>query len=489
MNDVDSGIPLYRQIYDSIRRSILNGEFESRMRIPPSRALAEGLGVSRMTVMNAYEQLFAEGYLEGRTGAGTFVASRLPEEYLLASGLNARTETKRPARREFRLSQYGNYVSKNSGKVLENQAAGKPVPFQHSLPAIDEFPFDIWSKITQRHQKYAYKTLNGFGDPAGFGLLREAVASHLSSVRGVRCECDQVIITNGAQQALDLIARVLVSPGDKVWVEDPGYLGVKDVFAAAGAELVPVPLDGEGFDLKRALETGTNAGIAYVTPSRHFPLGTTMSLQRRLGLLEWASDNDGWIIEDDYDSEYRYAGRPLASLQGLDRDGRVIYVGTFSKTIFSALRLGCMVVPPDMIDIFLTTRSLTDAHSPMMEQTVLAEFIAEGHFARHIRRMRTLYRERQEILISEIEKRLGGMLEVTRADAGMQIVGWLPEGVSDKAVSLELARNGVRAAPVSEYAINPLGRGGLLLGYTAFSENQVKKGVKKLAEIIAKFVP
>lgn len=484
LSHANSAVPLYRQIYDSIQLAILNGEFESRMRLPATRLLAQQLGVSRMTVINAYEQLFAEGYLEGKMGAGTYVASQLPEEFLQTSGVREDVRENGPKRRKIRLSNYGKYIRENSAKVLENQAAGMPIPFQHCLPAIDEFPFDIWSKITQRLQKYSYKSLDGFGDPAGFRPLREAVVSYLRSSRGVRCESDQIIITNGAQQALDLIGRVLLSPVDKVWVEDPGYLGAKDIFGATGAEIIHVPLDVEGFDLKKALETGTSAELVYVTPSRHFPLGITMSLQRRLGLLEWASDNDGWIIEDDYDSEYRYAGRPLASLQGLDRDGRVIYLGTFSKTIFSALRLGCMVVPPDMIDIFRTARSLTDQHSPVIEQTVLAEFISEGHFARHVRRMRTLYRERQEILIYEIEKKLGGLLEVSKADAGMQIVGWLPEGVCDKTISREAARHGLRAAPVSEYSVKPLDRGGLLLGYTAFSEKQIEVGVKKLAEAL-----
>ncbi|MEO7674628.1 MAG: PLP-dependent aminotransferase family protein [Pyrinomonadaceae bacterium] len=488
LDDNNANLPLYLRIYDSIRMSILNGEFESQMRLPASRTLAEELGVSRMTVMNAYEQLFAEGYLEGKVGAGTFVASRLPEEYLLAAGLNDETKTMPLARREIKLSPYGAYVSENAARILENQGAGSAVPFQHSLPAMDEFPFEIWSKITQRLHKYANKSLGGFGDSAGFGPLREAVASYLRSARGVVCGPGEIIITNGAQQALDLVGRVLLSHGDRVWVEDPGYLGAKDIFAATGASLVPVPVDNEGFDLKKAVEIAPGADLAYVTPSRHFPLGTTMSLQRRLRLLEWAREKGGWIIEDDYDSEYRYAGRPLASLQGLDRAGRVIYIGTFSKTIFSALRLGCMVVPSDLIDLFRTARSLTDQHSPITEQAVLAEFISEGHFARHVRKMRTLYRKRQEILIGEIEKRLGGMLEVSKAEAGMQIVAWLPEGVCDKAVSLELTRYGIRAAPASEYAVKPLARGGLLLGYTAFSEQQIRTGVKKMAEVLTRFV-
>ncbi|HLA95960.1 MAG TPA: PLP-dependent aminotransferase family protein [Pyrinomonadaceae bacterium] len=480
--DTASHSPLYRQIYDSIRRSILNGEFASRTRLPATRQLAEQLGVSRMTVVNAYDQLFAEGYLEGKAGSGTFVASRLPEEYLHTPKAEKVTP-KRPAR-SIDLSGYGRHLRDNLSVIQQNHAPTIVVPFQHGAIAIDEFPFDIWSKIAQRHLKYSIRDLSLYGDPAGYLPLRRAIAQHLRSSRGVVCDEGQVIITAGTQQAVFLISRVLLSSGDSVWFEDPGHTSASDILYAAGAKIEYVPVDEEGFDLNGAIKSAGKAKLVYVTPSRQFPLGMTMSLQRRLNLLEWASENDAWIIEDDYDSEFRYSGRPLPALQGLDRHSRVLYVGTFSKTVFPGLRLGCVVVPPDLVDLFAAARALTDLHSPVTDQMILAEFIADGHFERHVRRMRTLYRERQSILISEVEKRLAGFLDIEKSDAGMHLIGW-PKGVSDVTISAKAAELGIRIAPVSRYAANKLERGGLMLGYTAFDERQIKEGVKTLAKVVA----
>jgi len=469
--------PLYRQIYETIRNAILSGEFEPGRRLPATRLLADQLSVSRMTVVNAYEQLFAEGYLEGKTGAGTYVASQLPEELLQTPRDNKNSMARRTVSRTVKLTPYAKHLNRNSVAFRKNHGATEFRAFTHGITAVDKFPFEVWSKITQRHLKYTSPSVLGYGDPAGLPSLREAMASHLRSARGVRCDAGQVIITNGAQQAIDLIARILLNPDDKIWIENPGYLGARDILGASGAKLIPVPIDAEGFDIDRAQKCGS-ARLVYVTPSHQFPLGGTMSLARRLNLLEWARTNDSWIIEDDYDSEFRYAGRPLASLQGLDRDNSVIYVGTFSKTMFPSLRLGCVVVPHDLIDVFTAARALSDLHSPLIDQAVLAEFISEGHFARHVRRMRTLYQERQQIFVAEAKKRLDGLLKVEKSDAGMHLVGWLPTGVDDQAVSKELAEQGVRAAPVSAYSIGKPPRSGLLLGYTAFNEKQIKDGMK-----------
>jgi GntR family transcriptional regulator/MocR family aminotransferase len=484
LDEKRSSASLYRQIYEAIRNAILRGEFGSGLRLPPTRLLAVQLGVSRMTVINAYEQLFAEGYLDGKTGSGTFVASHLPEDFLqLKSVVGKEAGSERPSRK-IKLSNYGRRVSERMGTVRKNHGATEFVPFQHGLTAIDKFPFEIWSKITQHHLKYTNPATLGYGEPAGLRSLREAVASHLRSARGVSCEAEQVIITNGAQQALDLIGRLLLMPGDKVWMEDPGYLGAQDILRSSGATIVPVPLDSEGFDLDRARQQG-KARLIYVTPSHQFPLGGTMSLARRLNLLEWVRNHEVWIIEDDYDSEFRYSGRPLASLQGLDRDGRVIYIGTFSKTIYPSLRLGCVVVPADLVDIFTTARALTDLHSPLVDQSVLAAFISEGHFGRHIRRMRTLYESRQKFLLGEAEKRLNGLVEISRSDAGMHLIGWLP-GFNDRAISEELAGHGIRAAPISNYCVEKQKRSGLILGYTAFNESQIKRGVKILQKVLSR---
>jgi GntR family transcriptional regulator/MocR family aminotransferase len=483
--DEKSEASLYRQIYERIRRSILSGELHSGRQLPASRLLAKQLGVLRMTVVNAYEQLLAEGYLASRAGAGTFVAEHLPEEFLQASGFGRQEHRANPLSRKVNFSDYGRQLAQNSNIILRHHGATTLLPFQHGVPAIDEFPFGLWMKIAQKWQKKPPASILSYGDSVGFQPLRDALTAHLAAARGVCCTTEQIIITSGTQQALDLIGRILLTKTTEVCLEDPGYLGARHIFAATGAKIVPVPIDEEGFDLQKARRLCRKARLVYVTPSHQYPLGVTMSLARRLGLLEWARQKDAFIIEDDYNSEYRYAGRPLPSLQGLDRDGRVIYVGTFSKTIFPALRLGYLVVLTDLIEVFAAARALTDLHSPSIDQAVLAEFIAERHFARHVRRMRELYEERQQILVEEAREHLKGMLEVAPAEAGLHLIGWLPDGVGDREVSRRAAQASLNIARVSAYCINQKLRGGLLLGYTAFNEKQIRLGMKKLARVLA----
>lgn len=483
--DENSGAPFYRQIYETIRRSILSGGLPLGRQLPASRLLAKQLGVSRMTVVNAYEQLLAEGYLEGRIGAGTFVSAHLPEEFLQTSGFKRQERQEKPLPRKVILSDYAKRVAPNTKLILRHHGATALVPFQHGVAALNEFPFSLWARIAQKWQRRPPSSVLSYGDAVGFQPLRESVAAHLAAARGVRCTPEQIIITNGTQQALYLISRIFLSESEEVCLEDPGYLGARDIFAATGARIVAVPIDAEGFDLQTARKRSRHVRLIYVTPSHQFPLGVTMSLARRLSLLEWAQERDAFVIEDDYNSEYRYAGRPLSSLQGLDRDGRVIYVGTFSKTVFPALRLGYLVVPADLLEIFAAARALNDLHSPVIEQAVLADFISERHFARHIRRMRGLYEGRQQTLVEEARKNLSGTLEVAPAKAGMHLIGWLPEGVSDREISLGAAEAGLNLASVSAYCIDQKLRGGLLLGYTAFDEKQIKQGIKKLARVLA----
>jgi GntR family transcriptional regulator/MocR family aminotransferase len=380
------------------------------------------------------------------------------------------------------LSRYGKNIHRESSTIFRYNRATPPVPFQHGLPAIDEFPFDVWIKLANKSYRTLERQRFGYGEPAGFFPLRESIAAHLKSVRGVNCTPEQVIITNGAQQAFNLIGRIFLEPKTEVWIENPCYFGVKQAFQSFDAKFIPVPLNADGFDLTAALKQSRKARLAYVTPSHQFPMGVTMGLARRLQLLEWAKKAGMWIIEDDYDSEFRYEGRPLPSLQGLDRDRRVLYVGTFSKTVFPALRLGCLVVPPDLIEIFTAAHALSGSQSPLIEQATLAEFIAEGHFGRHIRRMRRLYEERQEIIISEITKHLDGKLEVKNPVSGMHIIGWLPEGVEDKFLVEKVASVGIKTSAVSAHSLTRWTRGGLILGYTAINEKQIKKGVRQLAK-------
>lgn len=485
LDDQDCAVPLYRQIYEAVRRSVLSGVFGSRMRLPSTRRLSKQLGVSRMTVVNAYEQLLAEGYLEGKTGAGTYVASVLPEQLLQTREAVPPPGAASHARRRQALSQRGEWLAQTgiaSLRLLEEESF---LAFQNGLPATDQFPFDIWSRLAARRLRRPPRELLGYGNPAGYRPLREAVAAHLQSTRAVQCEADQVMIVGGAQQALDIVTRVLLDPGDTVWAEDPCYLGARGALFSAGAKIVPVPVDEEGFALSAALQLDQQARLVYVTPSHQYPLGVTMSLSRRLALLEWASRARAWIVEDDYNSEFRYAGRPLASLQGLDREGRVIYVGTFSKTIFPSLRLGCLVVPRDLIDVIAAARSLADRQSATIDQAVLTDFIGEGHFARHVRRMRVLYEERQNILVAAAKRELSGLLDVSPAQAGMHLVGWLPKNTSDKVASESAARHRVKAAPLSAYSLELLPRGGLVLGYTGLNARQIKDGVRRLAQALA----
>ena len=484
--DESSTIPLYRQIYESIRQAILSGELQPKMRLPATRRLAKQFGVARMTVITAYEQLFAEGYLEGKTGSGTYVAAHLPEDFLYAERPKRRKKQTEPLERTIKLSNFGKHLAKNSEMILRRYNTINVIPFRHGIPAIDEFPFDVWTKISNKQAKSAHTKMFGYGNAAGFEPLREAIAVHLSASRGVHCTAEQIIITNGTQQTLDLISSIFVSKNDEVCLEDPGYFGARDIFSAIGAKIVPVPIDAEGFDVQKAQKLSRKPRLIYVTPSHQYPLGVTMSLARRMNLLEWARETESFIIEDDYDSEYRYAGRPLASLQGLDRNGRVIYIGTFSKTVFPALRLGFLVAPKDLIDIFATAKALRDWHSPQIDQAVLAEFIADGHFAKHLRKMRGLYEKRQQILVAESKKNLAGMLEVASSSVGMHLVGWLPKGVDAMPIFIEaLLKHNLQLAPISASCINQTLRGGFLLGYTAFDEIQIREGVKKLRDILS----
>jgi GntR family transcriptional regulator/MocR family aminotransferase len=343
----------------------------------------------------------------------------------------------------------------------------------------------LWARLEARHWKLAPDELLNYSDPAGHYPLRESVAAYLQTSRGVVCTPEQVIITTGSQQGLDLAARLLLDPGEAVWVEDPGYLGARGAFLAAGARVVAVGVDREGLDVAAGRRLEPRARLAYVTPSHQYPLGVTLSLRRRLELLEWASEHSAWIVEDDYDSEYRYRGRPLAALQGLDRQGRVIYVGTFSKVMMPGLRLGYLVVPPDLVEAFVAGRALMDRHPPGPVQAVLAEFIREGHFVRHIKRTRLLYAERQEALIQALRRHFGGWLEVEGAEAGLHLAAWLPPGIDDQEASRLAAEQGIEALPLSAYSLCRLPRGGLMLGYAAFTPAELAEGVAALREALA----
>jgi GntR family transcriptional regulator / MocR family aminotransferase len=479
--DSTAEAPLFRQLYEGLRQGILAGRLAPGARLPATRRLANELGVSRNTVLNAYEQLLVEGYLEGRAGSGTYVPRTLPDD-MIAVRATVKDERAASPRRPT-LSRRGALLAQ--GSFLTSCFTGVPRPFRLCGPALDRFPFATWMRLVSRHHRRPPPARLSYDHPAGYAPLRQAIAQHLGPARAVHCDPEQVLILGGAQQAFDLIARLLLDPGDKAWVEDPGYPGVWSAIQGAGADIVAVPVGADGLDVAAGQARCPKARLVYVTPSHQYPLGVTLSLPRRLALLDWARRANAWIIEDDYDSEFRYAGRPLAALQGLDRDGRVLYLGTFSKSLFPALRLGYLVVPPDLVDAFVAARAVTDRQSPTLMQAVVADFLQEGHFNRHIRRMRTLYSQLQETLLRAAQRELGGQLELGPCATGQHLLGRLEPGRNDRQASLAAERLGVEAAPLSSCCIEPPQRGGLLLGYGGFDARQIRDGVRRLASGIA----
>ena len=478
--DQKSGQPLYRQIYGHVRQCILDGRLSPGARLPSTRQLAADLRVSRSTAVQAYEQLRAEGYIEGLGGAETRVSGALPDSFVRAG-----------------VREVDNSVPLRSSLVPASRARGTvscmrrssppwglgPRAFRAGVPAVDVFPVDTWGRIMARRWSRTPARDLAYGDPFGYRPLREAIADYLRAARGVRCTADQVMVTAGSQQGLDLAARTLLDPGDKVWLEDPGYHGARGAFTAAGANIVAVPVDQDGLDVMAGRTLAPDARMAFVTPSRQLPLGSTMSLARRLALLEWASASRSAIFEDDYDSEFRYASRPLPALQGLDRAGCVLYAGTFSKVTFPSLRLGYLVVPPVLIDTFAAARHFADFHSPFLEQAVMTDFIVEGHFERHIRRMRAIYHDRQVLLVNLARERLGGLLDVRPADAGMTVLGWLGGNLDDVATARAAERAGLHVLPLSPLSVRPMPPG-LILGYAGVRDDEIRDGVNKLAIVL-----
>ena len=475
--DPTSPVPLHRQLYFALREAILDGRLRPGARLPSSRAFAGDLGVSRNTVLAAFEQLLAEGYIEGRVGAGSFVSELLPEDAL---------ETRQAARTGGTPAAPPPGPSKRGSYLMEMvSGSSKPRAFAPGLPELAAFPFEDWARLLQRHWRNPPESFLIGSDAAGYRPLREALARHLGAARAVRCDADQVFIVSGAQQALDLTARVLLDPGDEVWAEDPGYPGLIGALLASGSSLVPVPVDEEGLSVVRGRELGPRARMACVSPSHQYPLGVTMSLPRRLELLEWAREAGAFVLEDDYDSEYRYTGHPLAALQGLDADGRVIYVGTMSKVMFPGLRLGYMVVPRHLVDAFKAVRRLADTHPSTLAQPALAEFIEDGSLAAHIRRTRSLYALRQKILLDAAADLLPDRLGLAPAATGMHLVASLADGIDDRKLARAAAELGVETPALSTYYRAHPPRRGLLLGYAGVPEKVIPRALATLARAFA----
>jgi GntR family transcriptional regulator/MocR family aminotransferase len=471
----DSGLPAGRWLYEALRRKILEGGLRPGARLPATRDLARQYGLARGTIVNTFEQLKSEGYLEGSVGSGTHVNSILPDELLQISSEDRQGSTA-PGRPP-RVSNYAKHLERFSNLEARPSRAFRP-----NLPALDLFPATLWAQVTARRLRRASTHLLLGCASMGYAPLRESVAAYLAASRGVKCVPEQVAILSGVQEAIDLVARLFVDPGDRVCVENPGYPGAIIALKSRGAKISAIRVDDEGMLTPPSSVRG--ARLVYLTPGHQFPLGVTMSLARRLQLLEWARMSGAMILEDDYDGEYRYQGRPVPSLQGLDRHGLVMYTGSFSKVLFPSLRLGYLVLPPHLADRVSAILSVTSRHAPLLEQAALCDFITEGHFGRHLRRMREVYAERLTTLLECARERMAGLLEISGVEAGLQTAAWLHTGLNGESVAAAAAERGVEVTPLSRYCHRPLGREGLQLGFAAIDSKEIRRGVRDLSSTL-----
>ncbi|WP_413991804.1 PLP-dependent aminotransferase family protein [Labrys okinawensis] len=460
------------QLTTALRDLILGGGLAAGERLPASRILAKELGIARMTVIGSFEQLTAEGLLESRTGAGTFVSEAVQADRPATPSL----EQARPVE----SAPLARLLSAASHHFV-HRLPHEPRAFTTAMPAFDAFPMAQWSRIVARHWRSQRHHVLGYPEPHGHRPLRHAIAAHLRANRGITCRADEIFIVSGAQQAFDLIGSTLVDPGDRVWFENPGTIGARNSFLAHGAEIVPVPVDDDGLVVAEGLARSPDFKLAFVTPSHQQPLGSKMSLERRFALLQAATTAGGWVIEDDWDGEFFFHGRPLPTLKGVDAAGRVIYVGTFSKTLFPALRLGFILAPPALVRIFETSLEAFSPGVPTSLQDHVSDFIGEGHFAAHVRRMRKLYAERCEALLEAGARHLTPWLEIVPTNTGLHTVAWLKGGLRGTAVSAAAARRNLTVAAIERFCIEPIAREGLVLGFGGINAAKIEAGAKSLA--------
>jgi GntR family transcriptional regulator / MocR family aminotransferase len=476
LGDPRSGAKVWRWLYEEIRDAILSGRLKRGSRLPATRELAKQYGVSRGSVVVAFEQLQSEGYLEGRSGDGTYVNSHLPEDFLTAppiAKVSARTARNRPV-----LSRLANRLPSVRDIGIWAQRPFSPAP------SPDEFPVATWAQIAARCLRGATRELLADCDCRGYRPLREAIANYLGEARGVKCTAEEVIIVSGIQHGLDLTIRVLLDPGDPVCVEDPCFPIIPSMFKALPANVVPVPVDNDGFDPREAKRRCRRPRLIYATPAHQFPLGPMMPVSRRVALLEWSCRTGAWIFEDDYDSEYRYAGRPVPALQSFDQRGSVIYSGSFSKVLLPSLRLGYLVVPSESVDKFAAARFLTDRHTSVLEQAAMCDFLTAGHFGRHIRRTRELYASRLMTLREAMRCRLAGIIELPNIDAGTHIPGWLKQGLRADAIAAAASAKNLAAIPIQRFVVETSRPEGFLLGFAPYTTRQIRQGVDVLAAVI-----
>ena len=485
--DHGGALPLHRQLYEELRGAILSQRLKPGERVPSTRALAGSLKLSRATVTQSYEQLISEGYLQAVTGSGTTVCVELPDEMLRTSPVKAASataQTKRKTPAAIRLSHYG--VSLDDSVPLEPPEPALPISFKSGRPALEEFPMPQWRRLLLRHCRADYVDLLDYAtDMRGLPALREAIANYLGRSRAVRCTAEQVIIVNGSQQAIDLSTKILIDRGDTVAVENPGYLGARRAFLAQGAKLLPVPVDENGIVVEKLeAKSASNAKLIYVTPSHQFPTGGVLPLARRLELIRWAETTGAVIVEDDYDSEFRYGSRPVPALQGLADGGNVIYVGTFSKVLFPALRIGYVVAPESLARVFARARWIADRQTPALEQLALTDFINEGHLERHLRRMRTLYDKRRQALVRALEHHFAERVEIIGENAGMHLMARLQTPFDDQEAMRRASSAGVGLVSARPYYLGQAPSNEFVLGYAGLSERRIQEGIRRLAKAV-----
>ena len=475
--DRASTIPLYRQLIEEIRQGVLSGRLKPNQKLPSSRSLAQSLTISRSTVTQSYEQLESEGYLETRRSSGTYVCQKIPDEWLRSTAIEPVTHK---TRTKNSLSQFGKNLT--SIGSLQADEPDREISFRYGNPAVEYFPMQQWRKLLARHHDCTL--LNYTADSAGYLPLREEIASYLERSRAVRCTPERVIIINGSQQALDLIARLVLNPEDWVAMEDPGYLGARYCFKGQFANIQPIPVNCEGLDVEALSNCPQNFKLVYVTPSHQFPSGVTLSLSQRIALLQWAEKTNTLIIEDDYDSEYRYGAQPIPALQGMDRSESVIYIGTFSKILFPSLRIGYLVVPSSWIPIVRKAKWLCDRFCPTLEQYALTDWIKLGHFERHIRRMRQLYDSRRQALVAALKRHFGNRVTIIGENAGIHVMVKIKTTLPDEVVIDKAAAVGVGLVSAREYYLKRTSQGEFIFGYAQLEEAQIEQGIIRLSEAI-----
>jgi GntR family transcriptional regulator/MocR family aminotransferase len=463
--------PVFRQIYLQVRSAILSGTLRPATKLPSTRGLATQLGVSRSAVVSAFEQLLAEGYASGRTGAGTYIASNLPEPFAAFHRRKQRSA----------LTAKAAPLSGELGGFADVTAQNDERPFNLGRTLVDARTAELWRKLGARSLRSFGRHHLGYADPRGMLELRKAVCDYLQAARAVRCEPEQIVITAGTQQAIDIVARVMRGPDQEVGIEDPGYSLTRLALAGAGARVYPIPVDQYGINVAEGIRRAPKARAVFITPSHQFPKGVALSMARRLELLAWARESGAWIVEDDYTSEFRYGGRPLASLQGLDEAERVVYIGTFNKALFPGLRLGYAVLPPALVRPFVIARYLIDRQPSSFCQAVVAAFMEEGHFAAHIRRMREMYRDQRDALVAALRRRLGDHLTVEPPDQGMHLVAYTRRGLSDVTIERAALDHSVVVRAMSRLYVEAPVQSALMLGFSGYPRQIIAPAIARLA--------